>query len=99
MTNSNIPLDFHIGIPLISSCPRNLGLQRSKVPQSKDFISLRLDEALKAELQAAAELERRSLSNFGRLLLEYAWAQYLKAGSIRALIELHEQDIVERRGD
>jgi predicted transcriptional regulator len=56
------------------------------VPQSKDFISIRLDEALKAELQAAAEMERRSLSSFGRLLLEYAWTQYLKAGSIRALI-------------
>jgi hypothetical protein len=69
------------------------------VPQSKDFISIRLDEALKAELQAAAEVERRSLSNFGRLLLEYAWGQYLKAGSIRALIETHEQQSVERSGD
>lgn len=69
------------------------------MPQSKDFISIRLDEALKAEFQAAAEIERRSLSNFGRLLLEYAWAQYLKAGSIRALIEMHEQHIMERTGD
>jgi uncharacterized protein (DUF1778 family) len=69
------------------------------MPQSKDFISLRLDEALKAELQKAAELERRSLSNFGRLLLEYAWDQYLKAGSIRALIEMHEQHSMERSGD
>jgi len=69
------------------------------VPQSKDFISIRLDEALKAELQAAAEMERRSLSNFGRLLLEYAWAEYLKAGSMRTLIERHEQQSVERSGD
>jgi hypothetical protein len=69
------------------------------VPQSKDFISIRLDEALKTELQAAAEMERRSLSNFGRLLLEYAWAEYLKAGSIRALIAAHEQHSVERSGD
>jgi hypothetical protein len=69
------------------------------MPQSKDFISIRLDETLKAELQAAAEIERRSLSNFGRLLIEYAWAQYLKAGSIRALIEMHEQHSVERSGD
>jgi uncharacterized protein (DUF1778 family) len=69
------------------------------VPQSKDFISLRLDKALKAELQAAAEMERRSLSNFGRLLLEYAWAEYLKAGSIRALITMHEQHSMERSGD
>jgi hypothetical protein len=57
------------------------------MPQSKDFISIRLDEGLKAELQQAAELEQRSLSNFGRLLIEYAWGQYLRAGSMRELIE------------
>lgn len=69
------------------------------MPQAKQFISIRLDEALKLELQAAAEMERRSLSNFGRLLMEYAWAQYLKAGSIRALIALHEQHTLEEAGD
>ena len=69
------------------------------MPQSKDFVSIRLDETLKAELQAAAEMERRSLSNFGRLLLEYAWAEYLKAGSIRALIAMHEQHSLEKTGD
>ena len=69
------------------------------MPQSKGFISIRLDAALKAELQAAAEMEQRSLSNLGRLLLEYAWAQYLKAGSIRALIAAHDQESVERIGD
>lgn len=69
------------------------------MPQSKDFISIRLDEALKAEFQTAAELERRSLSNFGRLLLEYAWAQYLKAGSIRGLIEQYERETIEKNGD
>ena len=68
------------------------------MPQSKDFISIRLDEALKAELQKAAELEQRSLSNFGRLLLEYAWAQYLKAGSMRDLIVQREASL-ERSGD
>lgn len=65
------------------------------MPQSKDFISIRLDEALKEELQKAAELERRSLSNFGRLLLEYAWAQYLKAGSMRELIA-HQEHSLDR---
>jgi uncharacterized protein (DUF1778 family) len=75
--------------------------QKETVPISKDFISIRLDEKLKAELQAAAELERRSLSNFGRLLLEYAWAQYLKAGSMRGLIEMYErqQRAMEKTGD
>ncbi len=40
--------------------------------QAKDFISTRLDRELKDELLKASELERRSLSNFSRLLLEYA---------------------------
>jgi len=61
------------------------------VPQSKDFISIRIDEELKAELLKAADIERRSLSNFSRLLLEFAWAQYLKAGSISNLLAQEEQ--------
>ena len=59
--------------------------------QSKDFISVRLDHELKAELLQAAELERRSLSNFCRLLLEFAWDQYLRAGSMRDLLARQEQ--------
>jgi hypothetical protein len=52
----------------------------------KDFISIRLDRELKAELTQAAELEHRSLSSFCRLLLEFAWGQYLKAGSLHGLL-------------
>ncbi len=61
------------------------------MPQSKDFVSIRIDQELKAELLKAADVERRSLSNFSRLLLEFAWAQYLKAGSISNLIAQEEQ--------
>lgn len=57
------------------------------MPQAADFVSIRLDRELKKELQQAAELERRSLSNFCRLLLEYSWGEYLKAGSMRDLVE------------
>lgn len=67
------------------------------MPQSKDFISIRLDTELKAELQKAAELERRSISNFGRLLIEFAWSQYLKAGSMRELIAQHEHSLEKQR--
>lgn len=67
------------------------------MPQSKDFISIRLDTELKAELQKAAELERRSISNFGRLMIEYAWSQYLKAGSMRELITQHEHSLDKER--
>lgn len=64
----------------------------------KDFVTIRLDHELKGELQKAAELESRSLSNFGRLLLEYAWDQYLKAGSMRDLISRRER-AMDRSGD
>lgn len=59
--------------------------------QARDFISIRLDGELKAELQQAAEVERRSLSNFCRLLLEYAWGEYLRAGSMRNLLDRTQQ--------
>jgi hypothetical protein len=52
----------------------------------KDFITVRLDEKLKDELLKAADMERRSLSSFTRLLLEYAWGQYLTAGSLHELL-------------
>ena len=66
------------------------------VPKSKDFVSIRLDQELKAELVQAADVERRSLSNFGRLLLEYAWGQYLKAGSMRALLSPPHEHVKDR---
>lgn len=59
--------------------------------QANGFASIRLDDELKTELQQAAELERRSLSNFCRLLLEYAWGEYLKAGSMRNLLDRTQQ--------
>jgi hypothetical protein len=67
------------------------------VALSKDYISIRLDEELKAELQQASEVERRSLSNFCRLLLEYAWGQYLRAGSMRDLLSPPPQERVKDR--
>jgi hypothetical protein len=57
------------------------------VIQTKDFISIRVDTELKRELVQASDMERRSLSNFCRLLLEYAWGEYLKAGSMRNLLD------------
>ena len=71
-------------------------LEVSELTQAKDFISVRVDESFKAELVQASEVERRSLSNFCRLLLEFAWGQYLKAGSMRDLLSPQEK-IVQRR--
>ncbi len=55
--------------------------------KTKDFISIRVDVELKRELLEASDVERRSLSNFCRLLLEYGWGEYLKAGSMRNLLD------------
>lgn len=63
--------------------------------QVSEFVSIRLDGELKAELQQAAQVERRSLSNFCRLLLEYGWGEYLKSGSMRNLLD-RKQDLVDR---
>jgi hypothetical protein len=70
----------------------------SKLSQAKEFISVRLDQGLKAELMQACELERRPLSGFCRLLLEYAWGQYLKAGSMHELLSAHEKTVERSTG-
>jgi|HubBroStandDraft_6_1064221.scaffolds.fasta_scaffold1953957_1 hypothetical protein len=57
---------------------------------SKAFLTIRVDASLKEELVQASQVEHRPLSNFSRLLMEYAWGEYLKAGSIRELLSQKE---------
>lgn len=52
----------------------------------KAYLTVRIDAPLRGELSRASELEHQSLSNFSRLLLEYAWGKYLRAGSLRELL-------------
>ena len=59
--------------------------------ENKAFLTIRVDAELKRELAQACELEHRTVSSFSRLLLEYAWSQYLKAGSIRELLSPREE--------
>jgi hypothetical protein len=66
------------------------------VNRPKDFITVRLDEKLKAELLKAADVERRSLSNFSRLLIEYAWGEYLKKGSLHDLLSPPAEAVKQR---
>jgi hypothetical protein len=68
-------------------------MEEKSLAQARDFISIRIDEELKAELLQASELERRSLSAFCRLLLEYAWGEYLKAGSMRVLLVKNKKKV------
>ena len=59
------------------------------------YVSVRLDEELKAELQKASGLEVRTLSTFCRLLLEYGWSSYLRSGSLSGLMSREAMAIVE----
>ena len=67
--------------------------------QATEFVSIRLDGELKRELQQAAEVERRSLSNFCRLLLEYGWGEYLSAGSMRNLLDRTQEKMEIKQGN
>src|SRR5713226_105723 len=91
LRTANPQINFTRGIDTVQRYTYDINAQailrrRGNVTQTKDFVSVRLDQELKAELLQAAELERRSLSSLCRLLLEYAWGQYLKAGSMRELL-------------
>ena len=61
---------------------RFYAIEKRLVNRPKDFITVRLDERLKDELLKAADLERRSLSNFCRLLLEYSWGPVPQGGFV-----------------
>jgi len=56
-----------------------------------EYITVRVDAELKDELLKAAELEHRTLSNMGKLLLEFGWGKYLEAWSMRELLESTER--------
>lgn len=57
----------------------------------KAQISLRVRQALGAELKEFAARERRNLGNLGELLLEWSFAQLKVAGRDRATKELQER--------
>jgi hypothetical protein len=56
-----------------------------------EYITVRIDAELKDEILKAAQLEHRTLSNMGKLLLEYGWGRYLAAGSMRELLDSMEE--------
>jgi hypothetical protein len=49
-------------------------------------VSFRVCEALRRELEEAALRERRTLGNFGRLLVEWAFERHKEAGSTEKLL-------------
>ena len=55
-----------------------------------EYLTVRIDAALKEKIATAAQIERRSISNMGMLLLEFAWSRYVALGSIEALLSKEE---------
>lgn len=53
----------------------------------KAQISLRVRQALRAELEEFAARERRRLGNLGELLVEWAYEQLKEAGSTERLLQ------------
>lgn len=50
-------------------------------------VSVRVSPALRAELEKYAAKERRSLGNFGAVILEWAFEQLKAAGSTERLLK------------
>ena len=50
-------------------------------------VSVRVSQALRAELEKYAAKERRSLGNFGAVILEWAFEQLKVAGSTDRLLK------------
>lgn len=57
-----------------------------------EYLTIRIDAELKEEIAKAAQVEHRSISNVGKLLIEYAWSRYLAAGSMRELLNQMERE-------
>jgi hypothetical protein len=55
--------------------------------QRKAPISLRVRQALRAELEEVSIRERRTLGNLGELVLEWAYEQLKQAGSMERLLQ------------
>jgi hypothetical protein len=54
-------------------------------------ISVRVSQALRAELERYAAAEKRTLANFGAVLLEWAFEQLKVAGSTERLLRVSNQ--------
>lgn len=63
---------------------------RAESTTDMEYITVRVDSGFKDALVEASRAEHRPLSNFCRLLLEYAFGHYGRAGSIHTLLLAQE---------
>ncbi len=64
--------------------------------RGKEYVTVRVDTSFKNALVEASRTEHRPLSNFCRLLLEHAFAEYRKVGSMRDLFLSSEHEQLRR---
>jgi hypothetical protein len=50
-------------------------------------VSVRVTPAMRAELEQCAAVEKRTLANFGKIILEWAFEQFKVAGSTERLLK------------
>jgi hypothetical protein len=62
-------------------------------------LSLRVRQALRAELEAFAMRERRTLGNLGELIVEWAFEQLKIAGSSERLLQYKIRPSVQKVAD
>ena len=62
-------------------------------------VSVRVSPALRAELEKYAAKERRSLGNFGAVILEWAFEQLKAAGSTERLLKYKIRRLPGRMAD
>lgn len=62
-------------------------------------LSLRVRQALRAELEAFATRERRTLGNLGELIVEWAFEQLKAAGSTERLLQYKIRPSVKKIAD
>jgi uncharacterized protein (DUF1778 family) len=67
-------------------------LKGARMNSKSEYLTIRVDSELKDEISKAAQVEHRSLSNISKLLLEFAWSQYLAAGSMRELLNQMDKE-------
>jgi hypothetical protein len=60
-------------------------------------ISVRVNQALRTELERYAAAEKRTLANFGAVLLEWAFEQLKVAGSTERLLRVSNQQRVGKQ--
>lgn len=90
---------MHRAQTMLSLLSRFREVIKPSMGEWKAQISLRVRQALRAELEAFAAREKRKLGNVGEVLLEWSFEQLKAAGSIDRLLKYRIRPSAGRRTD